>query len=47
LSVRVVSLRCKGEQRKDCSPDAVLHEGDTLVLSGTSAALALAEERLA
>jgi CPA2 family monovalent cation:H+ antiporter-2 len=47
LNVRVVSLRCKGEQRKDCSPDAVLHEGDTLVLSGTSAALALAEERLA
>lgn len=46
LNVRVVSLRCQGEQRKDCSPDAVLHEGDTLVLSGTSAALALAEERL-
>jgi CPA2 family monovalent cation:H+ antiporter-2 len=46
LGVRVVSLRCKGEQRKDCTPDAVLHEGDTLVLSGTSAALALAEERL-
>jgi CPA2 family monovalent cation:H+ antiporter-2 len=46
LGVRVVSLRCKGEQRKDCTPESVLHEGDTLVLSGTSSALALAEERL-
>lgn len=47
LGVRVVSLRCKGALRKEAAPDVVLHVGDTLVLSGTSASLALAEERLA
>ena len=47
LGVRVVSLRCKGELRKEAAPDVVLHVGDTLVLSGTSASLILAEERLA
>lgn len=47
LGVRVVSLRCKGELRKEAAPDVVLHIGDTLVLSGTSASLTLAEERLA
>jgi len=44
--VRVVSLKCAGEQRKASTPDAVLHEGDTLVLSGTSTALAVVEEML-
>lgn len=44
--VRVLSLKCAGEQRKDCTPDAVLHEGDTLVLSGTSTTLGVVEEML-
>jgi CPA2 family monovalent cation:H+ antiporter-2 len=46
LGVRVVSLRCAGGKAADCSPDTVLHEGDTLVLSGTSVELANAEDIL-
>jgi CPA2 family monovalent cation:H+ antiporter-2 len=46
LGVRVVSLRCAGSGRSDCTPDTVLHLGDTLVLSGVATALARAEERL-
>jgi monovalent cation:H+ antiporter-2, CPA2 family len=47
LGVRVVSLRTLGASVAACTPDTVLHEGDTLVLSGTSVALASAEESLA
>jgi CPA2 family monovalent cation:H+ antiporter-2 len=45
LEARVVSLRNHG---KPCPFDdeTLLHEGDTLVLSGKATALALAEERL-
>ncbi|GAB4089178.1 cation:proton antiporter domain-containing protein [Hydrogenophaga soli] len=46
LGVRVVSLRCVGAKATDCTPDTVLHEGDTLVLSGTSVELASAEDTL-
>jgi monovalent cation:H+ antiporter-2, CPA2 family len=47
LGVRVVSLRTLGASVGACTPDTVIHEGDTLVLSGTSVALASAEETLA
>jgi CPA2 family monovalent cation:H+ antiporter-2 len=46
IGVRVVSLRRAGAQREDCTPDTVLHVGDTLVLSGTSVSLAVAEDML-
>jgi len=46
FGVRVVSLRHPGAKAGDCPPDAVLHEGDTLVLSGTSVELASAEDVL-
>ncbi len=46
IGVRVVSMRCMGAQRGECTPESVLHVGDTLVLSGTSTALAVAEEML-
>jgi CPA2 family monovalent cation:H+ antiporter-2 len=46
IGVRVASLRRVGAQREDCTPDTVLHVGDTLVLSGTTTALAVAEEML-
>ncbi len=46
VGTRIVSLRSHGKPCEFCD-DTVLHEGDTLVLSGKSTALALAEERLA
>jgi CPA2 family monovalent cation:H+ antiporter-2 len=48
LDVRLVNLRCAGAQRASavCNASTVLHEGDTLVLSGTAAALARAESLL-
>jgi CPA2 family monovalent cation:H+ antiporter-2 len=45
LGVRVVSVRSHGKTTA-CTPDTVLQEGDTLVLSGKAPALALAEDRL-
>ena len=46
LGARVVSLRSAGGSPGACAPHTVLHEGDTLVLSGTSVALASAEDTL-
>lgn len=46
LGVRVASLRRHDGQPRTLTDDAVLSEGDTLVLSGKPAALAMAVERL-
>ena len=46
LGVRVVSLRHAGGLRSEGAPDTVLHPGDTLVLSGSTTALAVAEDLL-
>lgn len=46
IGVRVVSLRHANGRPGVPGDDAVLAGGDTLVLSGQSAALALAEEKL-
>ncbi len=46
LGARVLSLRSTGAKQGPCTPQTVLHEGDTLVLSGTSVALASAEDAL-
>jgi K+/H+ antiporter YhaU regulatory subunit KhtT len=46
LGVKVVSLRCTGAKPGSCTPQTVLQDGDTLVLSGTSVALASAEDAL-
>jgi CPA2 family monovalent cation:H+ antiporter-2 len=46
LGVRVASLRRQNGQAQALSDDTVLSDGDTLVLSGTPAALAVAIERL-
>jgi len=46
IGVRVVSLRRRNGQRVELSEDAVLADGDTLVLSGKPAALANAVDKL-
>jgi CPA2 family monovalent cation:H+ antiporter-2 len=46
IGVRVVSLRHRNGKPQAAKDDAILYGGDTLVLSGTPEALALAEERL-
>ena len=46
MGVRVVNLRRASGQPETVSEDTVLSAGDTLVLSGRSPNLALAEEKL-
>jgi len=46
MGVRVASLRRRNGQRCDLAGDTVLADGDTLVLSGKPAALAVAVNRL-
>jgi len=46
LGVRVVSLRRSDGQITPLDPDPVLHDGDTLVLSGKAEMLALATQKL-
>jgi CPA2 family monovalent cation:H+ antiporter-2 len=46
MGVRVVSLRRSSGETVPASDDAILANGDTLVLSGTPEALALAEDKL-
>ena len=46
VGVRVVNLRRANGHQATAADDAVLQEGDTLVLSGHPAALALAEDKL-
>ena len=46
LGVRVVSLRRANGKSIEVNDDAVLEDGDTLVLSGKAEALALAEQKL-
>jgi CPA2 family monovalent cation:H+ antiporter-2 len=46
VDVRIVSLRRSGGHVKSVSPDLLIEEGDTLVLSGKAEALALAEQKL-
>jgi CPA2 family monovalent cation:H+ antiporter-2 len=46
LGVKVVSLRRSHGESSPVSDDTLLKDGDTLVLSGLPAALALAEEKL-
>jgi CPA2 family monovalent cation:H+ antiporter-2 len=46
LGVRVASLRRHDGQPRTLADDTVLSDGDTLVLSGKPAALAIAIERL-
>jgi len=44
--IRIVSLRRSGGQVKSINQDLLIEEGDTLVLSGKTEALALAEQKL-
>jgi len=46
VGVRVVSLRRSGGHVKSVNQDLLIEEGDTLVLSGKTEALALAEQKL-
>jgi CPA2 family monovalent cation:H+ antiporter-2 len=46
MGVRVVNLRRANGQPENVSDDTELHAGDTLVLSGKSQTLAVAEEKL-
>jgi CPA2 family monovalent cation:H+ antiporter-2 len=46
MGVRVVNLRRANGQPETVSEDTALHPGDTLVLSGKSQTLAVAEEKL-
>ena len=46
VDVRIVSLRRSGGHVKSVNPDLLIEEGDTLVLSGKTEALALAEQKL-
>ena len=46
VGVRVVNLRRANGHQATAADDAVLQEGDTLVLSGHPTALALAEDKL-
>ena len=46
MGVRVASLRRRNGQRCELSEETVLADGDTLVLSGKPAALAVAIDRL-
>lgn len=46
VDVRIVSLRRSGGHVKSVNPDLRIEEGDTLVLSGKTEALALAEQKL-
>ena len=46
VGVRVVNLRRANGHQAAAADDAVLQEGDTLVLSGHPTALALAEDKL-
>jgi CPA2 family monovalent cation:H+ antiporter-2 len=46
MGVEVVNLRHSQGRMVEAADDVVLAEGDTLVLSGQPAALALAEDKL-
>lgn len=46
MGVRVVNLRRANGQPEDVTDETELHPGDTLVLSGKSQTLAVAEEKL-
>jgi len=46
MGVEVVNLRRSHGRMVEATDDVVLTEGDTLVLSGQPAALALAEDKL-
>ena len=46
MGVRVASLRRRNGQRCELADDTLLADGDTLVLSGKPAALAVAVNRL-
>jgi CPA2 family monovalent cation:H+ antiporter-2 len=46
VGVRLVSLRRANGRAAPCTDESLLQGGDTLVLSGKAAALALAEDRL-
>jgi monovalent cation:H+ antiporter-2, CPA2 family len=46
MGVRVVNLRRANGQPENVSDDTELYSGDTLVLSGKSQTLAVAEEKL-